>query len=114
MKYICVADTAQKMNFFVKNFFSKCEQIRICSHLLKKFLTEKFIFFGLCYFMIRDPTIHDPTMQDSCINYSNMLKLCRENYATGKINFAAQSTKSFAPCEQTFLRNITWSLPVFS
>ena len=32
--------TAQKENFFFKNFLSKCEQIRsflrICSHLLKK------------------------------------------------------------------------------
>ena len=36
------------MKFSVKDFFSKCEQIRsflrICSHLLKKFLTENFIF----------------------------------------------------------------------
>ena len=37
--------------------------------------------------MIHDPRIHDPTMHDSCINNSNKLKLCRENYVTGKINF---------------------------
>ena len=40
--------TAQKMKFFIKDFFSKCEQIRsllrICSHLLKKSLMENFIF----------------------------------------------------------------------
>ena len=39
---------AQKMNFFVKNLFSKCEHIRIklriYSHLLNKSLTENFIF----------------------------------------------------------------------
>ena len=36
------------MNFFIKGFFSKCDQIcsflRIWSHLLKKFLMENFIF----------------------------------------------------------------------
>ena len=39
---------AQKMNFIVKNLFSKCEHIhikrRIYSHLLNKFLTGNFIF----------------------------------------------------------------------
>ena len=36
------------MRFFIKNFFSKCDQIRrklrIWSHLLKKSLMENFIF----------------------------------------------------------------------
>ena len=40
--------TAQKMKFSIKNFFSKCDQIRrklpILSHLLKKSLMENFIF----------------------------------------------------------------------
>ena len=40
--------TAQKMKFSIKNFFSKCDQIRsflmIWSHLLKKSLMENFIF----------------------------------------------------------------------
>ena len=40
--------TAQKTKFSVKDFFSKCDQIRsflrIWSHLLKKFLMENFIF----------------------------------------------------------------------
>ena len=39
---------AQKMNFSVKNLFSKCEHIRIklriYSHLLSKSLTKNFIF----------------------------------------------------------------------
>ena len=38
----------QKMKFFIKTFFSKCDQIRsylqIWSHLLKKSLIENFIF----------------------------------------------------------------------
>ena len=40
--------TAQKMNFPITDFFSKCDQIRsllqIWSHLLKKSVMEKFIF----------------------------------------------------------------------
>ena len=40
--------TAQKMRFSIKDFFSKCDQIRsflrIWSHLLKKSLMENFIF----------------------------------------------------------------------
>ena len=40
--------TAQKMKFFIKDFFSKCDQIRrflwIWSHLLKRSLMENFIF----------------------------------------------------------------------
>ena len=43
-----VSDTAQKMKFSIKDFFSKCEQIRsflrVRSHLLKKSLMENFIF----------------------------------------------------------------------
>ena len=46
--YIFPWITAQKMKFFIKDFFSKCEQIRsllrIWSHLLKKSLMENFIF----------------------------------------------------------------------
>ena len=44
---IVVTDTAQKMKFSIKYFFSKCEQIhmnlRVLSHLLKKSLLENFI-----------------------------------------------------------------------
>ena len=42
------SDTAQKMKFSIKYFFSKCDQIRrklrIWSHLLKKSQMENFIF----------------------------------------------------------------------
>ena len=41
-------NTAQKMKFFITDFFSKCDQIRrklrIWSHLLKKSIMENFIF----------------------------------------------------------------------
>ena len=38
--------TAQEIKFSIKDFFSKCDQIRrkLKKHLLKKFLTENFIF----------------------------------------------------------------------
>ena len=40
--------TAQQMKFPIKDFFSKCDQIRrklrIWSHLLKKYLMENLIF----------------------------------------------------------------------
>ena len=40
--------TAQKMKFSIKDFFSKCDQIRsklgIWSHLLKRSLIENFFF----------------------------------------------------------------------
>ena len=48
--------TAQKMKFFIKDFFSKCDQIcrnlRIRSHLLKKPLMENFIFCAA--YMVQD------------------------------------------------------------
>ena len=39
-------DTAQKIKFLIKDFFSKCDQIRgyLSPHLLKKSLMENFIF----------------------------------------------------------------------
>ena len=43
--------TAQKLKFSIKDFFSKCDQIRrkllIWSHLLKKSLLENFIFCAI-------------------------------------------------------------------
>ena len=54
-------NTAQKMKFSIKDFFSKCDQIRkklrIWSHLLKKSLMDNFIFneveyinyYGVCW-----------------------------------------------------------------
>ena len=46
--------TAQKMKFSIKDFFSKCNQIRsflrIWSHLLEKSLMENFIFCAVSFF----------------------------------------------------------------
>ena len=48
--------TEQKMKFFIKDFFSKCDQIcsilRIWSHLLKKSLMENFVFCAVLIALI--------------------------------------------------------------
>ena len=47
--------TKQKIKFSIKDFFSKCDQIRsflrIWSNLLKKSLMENFIFCAVFYFV---------------------------------------------------------------
>ena len=49
-------DTAQKMKFSIKDFFSFFRKLRIWSHLLKKSLMENFIFcavrIGLTIFRV--------------------------------------------------------------
>ena len=53
--------TTQKIKFSIKDFFSKCDQIRrklrIWSHLLKKFLMENFVF--LCCVNIHVVTLYE-------------------------------------------------------
>ena len=48
---VTLATTTEKMKFPIKDFFSKCNQIRkklrIWLHLLKESLTENFIFSGV-------------------------------------------------------------------
>ena len=47
-KHICTTTTAQKMKFYINDFFSKCDlirrKLRIWSYLLDKSLMENFIF----------------------------------------------------------------------
>ena len=49
---LLVIITAKKMKFSIKDFFGRCDQIRmklrIWSHLLKKSLMENFIFYAAC------------------------------------------------------------------
>ena len=51
MNHLLRSSTTQKMKFSIKDFFSKCDQIRwklrIWSHLLKKFIMENFIFYAV-------------------------------------------------------------------
>ena len=55
-----VTPTARKMKFSIKDFFSKCDQIRrklrIWSHLLKKSLMENFIFCVVTIFKYLEKT----------------------------------------------------------
>ena len=57
MARICWWHTAQKIKFSIKDFFSKCDQIRgflrIWSYLLKKSLTENFIFCEVAFCKLR-------------------------------------------------------------
>ena len=52
---VCV--TAQKVKFFIKDIFSKCDQIHsflwIWSHLLKKSLMENFIFWVVNFLILQ-------------------------------------------------------------
>ena len=53
--------TAQKMKFFVKDFFNKCDQIcsfQIWSHLLIKSLMENFVFCAVLTSRIRQKKVH--------------------------------------------------------
>ena len=58
-----VTITAQKIKFFITDFFSKCDQIcsflRMWSHLLKKSVMEKFIFC-LVYCDILQKSVESP------------------------------------------------------
>ena len=59
---------------------------------------------GLYYFTIYDSTIHDPTMANSfIINYPHMLKLCKENYVTGKQYFAEELSSLSLHANKYFL-----------
>ena len=53
--------TAQKMKLSIKDFSSKCDQIRrklrIWSHLLEKSLMENFIFFAASAFRAESPSV---------------------------------------------------------
>ena len=42
-----IATLHKKKTFAIKDFFSKCDQIQIWSHLLKKSLMENFIFYAV-------------------------------------------------------------------
>ena len=54
-------NTTQKMKFSIKDFFSKCDQIRrklrIWSHLLKKSGMENFSFCAVCKDKIFDSAL---------------------------------------------------------
>ena len=64
--------TTQKIKIFIKDFFSKCDQIsrklRIWSHLLKKLLMENFIFCAVLLFLFC-------YLRQSAVLFERLLKL---------------------------------------
>ena len=68
--------TAQKIKFSIKDFFSKCDQIRrklrILSHLLKKSLMENFIFCAV--FMSQDELLSLSIHVEFLLNLIPVLK----------------------------------------
>ena len=78
--------TAQKMNLFMKDFFSKCEQIRnklrVCSHLLKKSLMENYIFYS-----VRNAVITNFLSQyDHCLCDSDTQNCHYHSYFNGTVS----------------------------
>ena len=75
--------TAQKLKFFIKDFFSKCDQIhqsclRIWSHLLKKSLMENLIFCALPNsFLFKNQSLYIPEVTIiSTLRHSNQEYVC--------------------------------------
>ena len=69
--------TAQKMKFSIKDFFSKCDQIRrkllICSHLLKNSLMGNFLCSVLTY-------CNGMTDYVQCIHFVAILFWCQKQW----------------------------------
>ena len=88
--------TPQKMNFFIKDFFSKYEQIcsflRTCSHLLKKSLMENFLVQCLDPFRGLDPS---QRMRDFCLLWDYL------NFSTGIYFFESLTLGQFSPIYKT-------------
>ena len=55
--------TAQKMRFSIKDFFSK-SFLQILTHLLKEFLVENFIFYAVSNFVEEIPLIKERFMKE--------------------------------------------------
>ena len=90
-----ITATTQKMKFSIKDFFSKCDQIRsflwIWSHLLKKSLTENFILCAVCKESFENP---DTVMKTSVKITSLVTKLVK-NYELGGCGFKSVVSLKF-------------------
>ena len=71
--------TAQKMKFFIKDFFNKCDEIRrklrIWSHLLKKSIMENFILCAvLCSFLehLGEPKVNQFLPHNQLLNFARL------------------------------------------
>ena len=73
LRSIRLRDNAQNMKFSIKNFFSKCDQIRsflrIWSHLPKKFIMDNFIFWALIKVTLDNVTLSGLSNKPTCFKY---------------------------------------------
>ena len=81
--------TAQKMKFSIKDFFSKCDQIRsflqIWSRLLKKSIMENFIFCEMKVILV------------SHFIYPMAIPLWHNSQWKGSVIYDVQKSKTFGP-----------------
>ena len=79
---------AKKMKFFIKDFFSQCDQIRsflrIWSHLLKKSLIENFIFCTVRV-IFRHPELFKPLTTNVLHHIETSQLICIAFQSTGFI-----------------------------
>ena len=65
--------TAQKKKFSIKDFFSKCDQIRsflsIWSHLPKKFIMDNFIFWAVIKVTLDNVIFSSLSNKPTCFKY---------------------------------------------
>ena len=77
LKLSCPNDTRQKMKFSIKDFLSKCDQIRsflrIWSYLLKKSLMKNFIF--LCSVRTAREIPHKTVHHHNYLKTSDILRV---------------------------------------
>ena len=85
----CLQDTAQKMKFSNKDFFSTCDQIhknpRIWSHLLKKSLMENLIFCAVGF-------VKDVFVLATDFSCGERFVGCHSTEMIGIIEFCVQGT----------------------
>ena len=63
------------MKFFIKDFFNKCDQLRIWSHLLKKSIMENFILCAvLCSFLkhLGEPKVNQFLPHNQLLNVARL------------------------------------------
>ena len=99
--------TAWKMKFIIKDFFSKCDQIRrklqIWSHLLKKSLMENFIFCTVTFLTI-DSDLIMKYKQDIRFHYGNCVKSVQIEVFSGPyIPVFSSNTGKFGPGKTPYL-----------
>ena len=72
--------TAQKVKFFIKDFFSKCDQIRsflrIWSHLLKKSVMENFIFCAVSKLWMNVFLISQLSLSNNTAKHTHNVRYC--------------------------------------